>query len=369
MTPQPPPAADFTSDGIPDLISADGYRVLVRPGRSDGAFDPPIATFVTGASYLTVADFNGDSRLDVVTAGNGGGASDYADTLFSSLLLGRGDGTFNVFESSEDCCFTALAIGTGDTDSDSRADVAIFGFGLDGEQVVFVGLNDGDWRPHVSIGGGTVKEGNTGAANAVFGVYLDFPSDADVTVHFDTENGSAIAGSDYVSASGALTIPAGQSGATFSVGITGDRVPEPSETFLVRLSDVTNARVGNSTSVVTIVDDEPRVSISDVTKAEGKNRKTTVFTFTVTLSAAYDQPVTLSYQTVNGTATTGNNDYVAKSGTITFAAGETTKAITIEVKGDRNKEANEVFYLDLFGLSSNALFTKNRGIGTILNDD
>ena len=48
--------------------------------------------------------------------------------------------------------------------------------------------------------------------------------------------------------------------------------------------------------------------------------------------------------------------------------GETKKKI-IEVKGDSKRESNETFYLDLFGLSSNSLFTKNRGIGTILNDD
>ena len=53
----------------------------------------------------------------------------------------------------------------------------------------------------------------------------------------------------------------------------------------------------------------------------------------------------------------------------TFAPGETTKTITIVVKGDSKKEANETFYLDLFGNSSNSLFTKSRGIGTILNDD
>ena len=49
--------------------------------------------------------------------------------------------------------------------------------------------------------------------------------------------------------------------------------------------------------------------------------------------------------------------------------GETTKTIKIEVKGDSKKEANETFFLDLFGNSSNSLFTKNRGLGTILNDD
>ena len=43
--------------------------------------------------------------------------------------------------------------------------------------------------------------------------------------------------------------------------------------------------------------------------------------------------------------------------------------ITIEVKGDGKKEADEVFYHDLFGNSNNSLFTKSRGIGTILNDD
>ena len=70
-----------------------------------------------------------------------------------------------------------------------------------------------------------------------------------------------------------------------------------------------------------------------------------------------------------GTPRTGDNDYIAKTGTLTFAPGETTKTITVEAKGDNKKEANETFYLDLFGLSSNASFTKNRGIGTILNDD
>jgi hypothetical protein len=77
----------------------------------------------------------------------------------------------------------------------------------------------------------------------------------------------------------------------------------------------------------------------------------------------------MSYRTVDGAAKTSDGDYVARSGTLTFAPGETTKTVTIEVKGDSKKEANETFYLDLFGLSSNALFTKHRGVGTILNDD
>jgi hypothetical protein len=84
---------------------------------------------------------------------------------------------------------------------------------------------------------------------------------------------------------------------------------------------------------------------------------------------AFDEPVTLSYGTTEGAATTRDSDYVAKTGTLTLAPGETTKSVTIEVKGDSKEEANETFDLDLFGTSGNSLFTKNRGLGTILNDD
>jgi translation initiation factor 1 (eIF-1/SUI1) len=77
----------------------------------------------------------------------------------------------------------------------------------------------------------------------------------------------------------------------------------------------------------------------------------------------------MSLQTVDDTATTSDNDYVAQAVTLAFAPGETMKTITIEVQGDSKQETNRTFYSDLFGLSSNALFTKDRGLGTILNDD
>ena len=62
-------------------------------------------------------------------------------------------------------------------------------------------------------------------------------------------------------------------------------------------------------------------------------------------------------------------NYVARTGTLTFVPGETTKTITIEVKGDSKKEADETFSLNLLGNSGNSLFTRSRGTGTILNDD
>jgi urease beta subunit len=226
-----------------------------------------------------------------------------------------------------------------------------------------------DDEPQISIGNTTVKEGHSGTVNATFTVSLSKASTEDVTVHYQTADGAATAGSDYVATSADVTIPAGRLSATITVPVIGDLAVEAAEDFQVYLSSPTNATIADGWASGTILDDELRISIGDVTRSEGKKGKTTLFTFTVTLSVASDQPVTMSYRTADGTATTAGSDYVAKTGTLTFAPGETTKTITIEVKGDRNKEVSETFYLDLFGLSSNASFTKNRGIGTILNDD
>ena len=223
--------------------------------------------------------------------------------------------------------------------------------------------------PRLQIRDATVTEGNTGSVAATFSVTLSAASTGTITVAYATANGSAAAGGDYQAASGTLTFAPGETSKTVTVLINGDRLGESNETFFVNLSSPTNATIADGQGVGAIVDDEPRISISDVARAEGANGQTTLFTFTVTLSAAYDQAVTMSFRTVNGTATTSDGDYVAKTGTLTFAPGETTKTITIEVKGDSKRETNEYFYLDLFGNSGNSLFTKNRGLGTILNDD
>jgi probable HAF family extracellular repeat protein len=228
---------------------------------------------------------------------------------------------------------------------------------------------NGTAPPSVTIDDVTVTEGNGGTRTAVFTVRLSEASSQTVTVEYSTADVSTTAGSDYQRVSGTLAFAPGETSKTVTVLVTGDRRGEPNETFVVNLTRATSATVADGTGVGTILDDEPRISIGDVTKTEGGRNKKTQFTFTVTLSAAYDQPVTVSFRTADGTATTGDGDYVAKTGAITFAPGETTKTITIEVKGDSKREAAEYFYLDLYGNSTNSLFTKYRGLGTILNDD
>jgi hypothetical protein len=109
------------------------------------------------------------------------------------------------------------------------------------------------------------------------------------------------------------------------------------------------------------------ISINDVTTAEG-NSGTHVDTFTVTRTggtAAFD----VHYATSNGTATTGNHDYVAKSGTLHFGDGVNTQTISVTVNGDTKVEGNEAFNVTLSAATNGATISDNRGVGTITNDD
>jgi Calx-beta domain/FG-GAP-like repeat len=398
---------DFNRDGRVDLAWAASSAVGVFWGNGDGTFAAAAQFFATDADSISVnvADLNGDGKPDLVT-GNSNGSG--------SVLLGNGDGSFQAVRNYSGAGAVVgdfngdgsldLAVGTsllpgngndagtfgpaasgfafldqpaavGDFNGDGRWDMAAANYWANSVSVL---LNDGIWDgppplppspPSMRIDDVTVTEGNTGTVAATFTVTLSAASTGAITVAYSTGNGTATAGGDYTAASGNVTIPAGQLSRTFTVVVKGDRLAEPNETFFVNLSSPTNASIADGRGVGTILDDEPRISIRDASKSEGRKGKTTLFSFTVTLSTAYDQPVTLSYRTVNGTATTGNNDYTAKTGTLTFAPGETTKTISIEVKGDNKHESTEYFYLDLFGNSSNSLFTKNRGVGAILNDD
>ena len=77
--------------------------------------------------------------------------------------------------------------------------------------------------------------------------------------------------------------------------------------------------------------------------------------------------MTVDYATVNGSAIAGN-DYVSKSGTVTFAPGTTSKSISIAILGDTALESNETFEVRLSN-PRNAQINDGKGIGTIRNDD
>ena len=87
----------------------------------------------------------------------------------------------------------------------------------------------------------------------------------------------------------------------------------------------------------------------------------------MTLSAAAASAVTVNFGTADGTATAGS-DYAAATGTLTFAPGDTTKTVTINVNGDTTVEPAETFAVGL-SAPGGATIAKASGAGTITNDD
>ena len=94
----------------------------------------------------------------------------------------------------------------------------------------------------------------------------------------------------------------------------------------------------------------------------------TYLVFTITLDKASLTPITYDYATANGTATAGS-DYVALSGQITFAPGETSKTISVPVIGDAHPENGETLTLNLSNPVGGGTINDGTGLGTITNDD
>ncbi|HKW96842.1 MAG TPA: FG-GAP-like repeat-containing protein [Bryobacteraceae bacterium] len=112
-------SADFTGDGIPDLITANysSSDVALLSGKGDGTFNAPV-TFAIGATGVsgTVADLNGDGKMDLVIAcGNSGNIV---------VLLGNGNGTFQAPASYAIGKF-ANSVTAADLDGDGKPDLAV----------------------------------------------------------------------------------------------------------------------------------------------------------------------------------------------------------------------------------------------------
>src|SRR5262249_34921416 len=174
------------------------------------------------------------------------------------------------------------------------------------------------------------------------------------------------AGSDYTAASGSLTFAAGQTTAVVPVTVYGDTTLEPDETFSLTLSNPTNATLARPTGTGTILSDDVGLSVADPAVTEGDTGSTPA-NFVVSLSQAGPAPVTFSYYTTNGTASSPA-DFAYNSGTITVPAGQTSVVIPVSVYGDTLNEANETFNLVLWNVSG-ATLTRSSATGTIVDDD
>jgi hypothetical protein len=215
----------------------------------------------------------------------------------------------------------------------------------------------------------SVPEGNSGTTPATFTVTVTPPVSHQISVNYTTVNGVALAPGDYAAKSGTLVIPANAPSGPITVNINGDTKYENNEPFYLRLSSPSGASFGDSVGTCTIVNDDPlpSISINDTSVVEG-NSGTRSMVFTVRLSNPTYAIVRVGYATQGVSATTSDNDYVGKSGTLSINPGDVTGTISVTVNGDTKSEPDETFNLNLSS-PEHATIADGQGIGTIKNDD
>jgi hypothetical protein len=204
-------------------------------------------------------------------------------------------------------------------------------------------------------------------SEAVLTVSLARASSVPVTVEYSTAGGSAIAGSDFTAATGSVTLAPGITSKTILVPLLDDATIEPDETFTVNLSNAVGGTIADGQGIGTIEDNDPvgpTLSISDVTVREGVDAQAA---FTVNLGPPHTEPVTVNYATAEGTALAGIN-YIATTGTLTFAPGETQRTIAVPILNDGTTYPTETFTVNMSN-AVGATIGDGRGIGTVSDDD
>jgi Domain of unknown function (DUF4347)/Calx-beta domain/FG-GAP-like repeat/WD40-like Beta Propeller Repeat len=231
-------------------------------------------------------------------------------------------------------------------------------------------------RPVLALAGTppSLNEGNSGNTPVNFTVSLSQASTERITVQYRTVDGTATtADGDYSSATGTLTFEPGQTSQVVTVNALGDTRVESNENFTLELFNATggNVQLGTATQAATIVNDDvviPNLVVETPTAVQEGNTGTTAVTFTVRLSQATTVPVSVNYQTANGTATIADGDYSAVNGTLNFAAGQTIQTVTVNINGDTKFEPNETFALELSNPNGATIATGTAN-ATISNDD
>lgn len=113
----------------------------------------------------------------------------------------------------------------------------------------------------VQAGNAKAKEGNSGTTSMTFPVTIGggYEPEAPVAVGYTTSNGTALAGSDYVPASGTITFAVGETAKSVTVQVIGDTVREPDEAFsLLLLNPSASAQIADGEGVGTITNDDKR---------------------------------------------------------------------------------------------------------------
>jgi chitinase len=180
-------------------------------------------------------------------------------------------------------------------------------------------------------------------------------SNTKITVQYATSDGSAVAGTDYTASSGTLTFPAGETVQNIVVPILGSATSRPARSFAVTLSQPAHATIQQGTGTVTIgasgakASTQPGISAGpDVVVGEGDG----YVDLPISLAVPGTKAVTVSYATKDGTASSCDGcsnayEYSAASGAVTFAPGQTTKVVRVELEDTTSITAMHFFTFNL----------------------
>ena len=307
-------------------------------GETDGSVDLPVTLNAPGESTVTVN----------YTTADGTASGAYASCAYanSAYVHQSGTLTFTPGETTQVVQITLLncqhSLSTG---------FLTFSFNLSGNstgssivspttEVNITGDVAASTTPALYVLNAEV-DASAGSVNVP--VVLGGPSGAaqgvPVTVDYTTNDGSALAGTDYTTTSGTLTFPPGETAQNISVPILDRSGAAATRSFSVTLSTPTNATVADAVGVVTIgASGAPAVSLPEISAPPNVVVGETdgYVDLPVTLNAPGESTVTVNYSTADGTASGAyascayaNSAYVHQSGTLTFTPGETTQVVQI----------------------------------------
>jgi Ca2+-binding RTX toxin-like protein len=211
-----------------------------------------------------------------------------------------------------------------------------------------------DDKPIIRIDDVHILEGDQGFHNENIKVTLSMPAANSVKVHYALLDGTAKGGEDFVTSEDDLIIPAGAKEAYIPVAIQGDKIPEAAQYFYIQLSNPSNAQFLDLTlttqNTVTIDSDDgdtlPILSVGKNLAVDEGDTGLTSFPITLSLSKPATDTLSIKYQTIGVDGKAGS-DFMSTSGTLTFLAGDISKAINISVYGDNDVESDEDFILSL----------------------
>ena len=352
VTPTPPPPP---TDIILDNLSVPEDAGI---GTTIGSFSA-----ITGSDSSTVGQSD-DARFAVLGKGRSAvPAQQIGPRITFSLVDGNGGDDNSAFYIEGNMLKVGAALDYETKTSYSirvQADNDAGGVFAKSFTILIIDVDD---TPTLTIRNVTVDEGD---GSVVITVEMSGNTQSEVAVDYETSDGTARAGRDYEETRGTVTWKPETTGPqTFRVPLIDDKLDEPDETFYVTLSNPKIAIINNGTAIVTIVDDddEPTLSVSDVTVEEGEKA-----TVTVVLDGLSSQEVVVDYQTANGTAKDGE-DYDSASGTLRWEAGKDGElTFTVTTEDDDIHEANETIKVTLSG-ARNARINQGTANITITDND